>query len=445
MTLKTVSLNDKYDLGKSLVFLSGIQALVRLPLMQKARDRGGRAQYRRLSSAAIAARRWAASTSSSGAREKLLERATSSSSRASTRTWRRPPCGAPSRPSCAARAVRRRVRHLVRQGSGVDRSRRRLPPRQCRRHLASMAACWCSPATTMRAESSTAAAPERIRASSTRMMPVLNPAGVQEILDYGLLGIAMSRFSGAGSALKCVHDTVEIDRRRSMVADRVAIVLPAGFQDAAGRPQHPLAAIDARWSRSGGSIDHKRFAALAFARANRSTGIVFDGGRRRRLGIVTTGKCYLDVRQALDELGIDEVEASRARPAALQDRHALAARSARRSRFRRRARAPDRRRGEALAARDAAASELLYNGRERAPVVIGKKDEDGNRSVPGLRHARRRTRSRIAHRRTPAGARADDRAARANAWRQHPGAPGRRSPSAGPGQPHALFLRRLPA
>ena len=55
-------------------------------------------------------------------------------------------------------------------------------------------------------------APRRTRAStrwSTRMVPVLNPAGVQEILEYGLLGIAMSRFTGGWVALKCVHDTVE--------------------------------------------------------------------------------------------------------------------------------------------------------------------------------------------------------------------------------------------
>ena len=41
------------------------------------------------------------------------------------------------------------------------------------------------------------------------LVPVLNPAGVQEILEYGLLGIAMSRFTGGWVALKCVHDTVE--------------------------------------------------------------------------------------------------------------------------------------------------------------------------------------------------------------------------------------------
>jgi indolepyruvate ferredoxin oxidoreductase len=51
-------------------------------------------------------------------------------------------------------------------------------------------------------------------------------------------------------------------------------------------------------------------AAVAFVRANRLDRVIF-GGPGRRIGIVTTGKSYLDVRQALDDLGIDEVEAGR--------------------------------------------------------------------------------------------------------------------------------------
>ena len=73
------------------------------------------------------------------------------------------------------------------------------------------------------------------------MMPILAPAGVQEIVDYGLMGIAMSRYTGTWTGIKCVKDTVEstasieasLDRRSRRPADRL--------RAAAGRPQHPPA------------------------------------------------------------------------------------------------------------------------------------------------------------------------------------------------------------
>jgi indolepyruvate ferredoxin oxidoreductase len=50
---------------------------------------------------------------------------------------------------------------------------------------------------------------------------------------------------------------------------------------------------------------------LAFVRANGLNRIITSGGREPKIGIITTGKSYLDVRQALDELGIDEVACNR--------------------------------------------------------------------------------------------------------------------------------------
>ena len=73
--------------------------------------------------------------------------------------------------------------------------------------------------------------------------------------------------------------------------------------------------------------DYKRDAMLAFVRANGLNRIVLSGGRQPKIGIITVGKSYLDVRQALDDLGIDEVKAERHGPAALQGRLPLAARS----------------------------------------------------------------------------------------------------------------------
>src|SRR4029079_15139373 len=62
------------------------------------------------------------------------------------------------------------------------------------------------------------------------MMPILNPAGVQEIIDYALYGWAMSRFTGAWTALKCMHETVESTGVVDGSIDRVKIITPDDFQ-----------------------------------------------------------------------------------------------------------------------------------------------------------------------------------------------------------------------
>jgi len=142
------------------------------------------------------------------------------------------------------------------------------------------------------------------------MIPVLNPAGVQEILDYGLLGFALSRYAGVWVALKCVKDNIESTATVDGRIDRVAVQIPS--EDEFRMPpdglnirlnDHPLIK-EARLH------DFKRPAMLAFARANKLDRIITSGGPSARLGIITTGKSYLDVRQALDELGIDEVKAN---------------------------------------------------------------------------------------------------------------------------------------
>ncbi len=140
------------------------------------------------------------------------------------------------------------------------------------------------------------------------MMPVLSPAGVQEIVDYGLLGIAMSRFTGTWTGIKCVKDTVESTASIDASLDRMLPVLPTDFAMPPGglniRPRDAILDQDLRLTR------HKHAAILAFLRANRLNTTILSGGLKPRLGIVSTGKAYLDVRQALDVLGIDEVRAS---------------------------------------------------------------------------------------------------------------------------------------
>ena len=140
------------------------------------------------------------------------------------------------------------------------------------------------------------------------MIPILNPAGIQEIIDYGLYGWAMSRFTGAWTALKCMHETVETTAVVDGSLDRVKIVMPDDFAMPEGglniRLGDTILGMEARLT------DYKRDAMIAFVRANKLNKVITSGGRNPKIGVITLGKSYLDVRQALDELGIDEVRAN---------------------------------------------------------------------------------------------------------------------------------------
>ena len=133
------------------------------------------------------------------------------------------------------------------------------------------------------------------------LIPVLNPSNVQDYLDLGLHGFAMSRYSGCWIAFKCVTDVVESGA--SVVADpaRVQIKAPTDFT-------LPPDGLNIRWpdgilEQEARILDWKVYAALAYARANGLDRVIYDSPRAR-LGIVTTGKSYGDVMQALADLGI---------------------------------------------------------------------------------------------------------------------------------------------
>ena len=138
------------------------------------------------------------------------------------------------------------------------------------------------------------------------MMPILNPAGVQEFADYALYGWAMSRFSGAWTALKCMHETVESTGVVDASLDRINILTPDDFRMPPGGLNIRL--TDTFLGQEARLHDFKRDAMLAFVRANRLNKIITTGGRAPKIGVITTGKAYLDVRQAFDELGIDEIK-----------------------------------------------------------------------------------------------------------------------------------------
>ncbi|GAA4796964.1 indolepyruvate ferredoxin oxidoreductase family protein [Lysobacter hankyongensis] len=134
------------------------------------------------------------------------------------------------------------------------------------------------------------------------LMPVLNPAGVQDILDMGLIGFAMSRYTGRWVGFKTIAETVESSASVDVNPLALRIVTPDDFE-------MPPGGLNIRWPDP--PLDQEmrlhRYAvkaAQAFARANRLDRVVIDSPNAR-LGIVTTGKSYLDVLQALEYLGLD--------------------------------------------------------------------------------------------------------------------------------------------
>src|SRR6187455_1876760 len=131
------------------------------------------------------------------------------------------------------------------------------------------------------------------------LIPVLNPASVQDYLDLGLHGFAMSRYSGCWIAFKCVTDVVESGASVEVDLQRIVSKVPTDFTLPAG-------GLNIRWpdgiiEQEARILDWKVYAALAYARANALDKIVFDSPRAR-LGIITAGKSYGDVMQALADL-----------------------------------------------------------------------------------------------------------------------------------------------
>jgi indolepyruvate ferredoxin oxidoreductase len=142
---------------------------------------------------------------------------------------------------------------------------------------------------------------------SAAMIPVLYPSSVQEILDLGLHGWAMSRYSGCWVGFKCVADTVESSSSVYIDPARTQIIIPDDFP-------LPEGGVSIRWpdgflDTEARMQDYKIYAALHYCRVNRLNRIVIDSPKPR-LGIATSGKSYPDVRQALDDLGITDQDAA---------------------------------------------------------------------------------------------------------------------------------------
>ncbi len=306
MTLQEVSLSDRFDLSKRQVLLSGTQALVRVMLMQKARDEaegletaGYVTGYRGSPLGAVdmqmdRAKRELASADvrfEPGLNEDL----------AATALW-------------GSQQVALRGEGRVDgvfglwygKGPGVDRSG------DVFRHanmagtaaLGGVVACMGDDHT---GESSTTLHQSEF-ALVDAMMPILSPAGVQEVLDYGLMGWALSRYSGCWVGLKCVKDTIEVTEVVDGDPHRLEIAVPSEFPMPPGGLNIRLG--DTPAEQEARLHDYKRFAVEAFGRANRLDKRVF-GAEAARIGIVSSGKSWLDTVHALDLLGIDAAEAER--------------------------------------------------------------------------------------------------------------------------------------
>jgi indolepyruvate ferredoxin oxidoreductase len=134
-------------------------------------------------------------------------------------------------------------------------------------------------------------------------LPILYPATIGEILSFGLFGWAMSRYSGSYVALKCITDTLDLSGSVDVPDAYRPYATPADIElPSEGlnlRPSLPPL-TEEEWV-----IDKRLPAATAFARANGIDRTAIDAAHRT-LSIVSAGKAYLDVRQALADLGLDE-------------------------------------------------------------------------------------------------------------------------------------------
>jgi indolepyruvate ferredoxin oxidoreductase len=134
-------------------------------------------------------------------------------------------------------------------------------------------------------------------------LPVFFPSSVQDILDMGLHAFAMSRFSGVWSGMKTIQEVVESSASVQVDPDRVQIMLPEDFQ-------MPPGGLHIRWpdvplEQEARLMDYKWYAALAYVRANKLNHNVV-ATERDRFGLIASGKAYNDMRQALHDLGLDD-------------------------------------------------------------------------------------------------------------------------------------------
>ena len=320
MALNHVTLDDKYDLAKSRIFVTGFQAIVRLCLMQKERDRRAG-----LNTAGYV-------TGYRGSPLGTLDQQFIRAQRALDKYDIRFQAGI--NEDIAATALWGSQQAELRgegkfdgvfglwygKGPGVDRTGdvfRHANFAGTSKHGGVLALMGDDHT----AESSTTAHQSEYHFIDV-MIPILNPAGVQEILDYGLYGWAMSRFCGSWVALKSMHETVESTAVIDGSLERVNIVIPQRFRDAGRRAQHPPARHHPRAGGAAARLQARRHARL---RARQQAQQVHHLGRaqaedRHHHGRQELSRRAPGARRARHRRG----QVQRSRHPALQDRLPLA-------------------------------------------------------------------------------------------------------------------------
>lgn len=299
------TLQDKYTATSGSVFISGTQALVRLPMAQMRRDRAAGLNtaafvtgYRGSPLGAYDQQLMAAKAHLDAADVRFQPGV--NEDLAATAIW-----GTQQVPLATNPTRQGVVGYWYGKGPGVDRCGdvfKHANAAGTSKH----GGVLCFAGDDHTAKSSTLPH-QSDHAFMSAVMPVLYPSSIHEFIDVGLFGIAMSRYSGCWVGYKVISDTIETSAVMPLSDEHRAFVIPEDHELPEGGlnlrwPDPPLVQDDRLQ-------EHKAYAALAFARANRIDQVILDSPKAR-FGIVATGKAFEDVRQALTELGIDEQIAS---------------------------------------------------------------------------------------------------------------------------------------
>ncbi|MDY7578856.1 indolepyruvate ferredoxin oxidoreductase family protein [Herbaspirillum sp. RTI4] len=309
-TLAVVGLDDKYTATSGTIFLSGIQALVRLPMLQQWRDQaaglntaGFISGYRGSPLGGLDEALWKAQPHLAAHRVKFQPG--TNEDMAATAVW-----GSQQVDLIGPARYDGVFAMWYGKGPGVDRCGDVL------KHMNHAGTSALGGVLLVAGDDHGAYSSTLPHQSdhifSASMIPMLYPCNVQEYLDLGLHGWAMSRFSGCTVGFKALADTVESSASVDADPFRVKISLPTDFVMPPGglnaRLSTETLGVQAR-KQEALMQDYKIYAALAYARANHLNRVMIDSPNAR-LGIIASGKSYLDVLEALSELGIDEAFAA---------------------------------------------------------------------------------------------------------------------------------------
>ncbi len=301
--LETVTLDDKYTLDHGRAFMSGVQALVKLPMLQRLRDQqagkntaGFISGYRGSPLGSYDQALWKAAPHLKA--QNIVFQPGVNEELAATALWGTQQLGFAPPGSNRFDGV---FGIWYGKGPGVDRTS------DVFKHANNAGTTpWggvIAVAGDDHVAKSSTAAHQSDHIFKACGLPVFFPASVQDILDLGIHAFAMSRYAGVWAGMKTIQEIVESSASAMIDPDRVQIQLPTDFQ-------MPPGGLHIRWpdhalEQEERIFHHKWYAALAYIRANRLNHNVIEGPNDR-FGLIASGKAYNDTRQALLDLGLDD-------------------------------------------------------------------------------------------------------------------------------------------